>query len=60
MRKLEEDDKYQSYASEVLSIGLIYFEFADSIREGDGHRILRCWRYQFLKLQRGRTTVLRH
>ena len=34
-------DKVQCYASE-LSMGLLYMEFSDSIREGDGLCILRC------------------
>ena len=24
---------------------LLYMEFCDTIKEGDGHQILRCWRY---------------
>ncbi len=38
-----------AYAREVLSLGLLYLKFSDAIREGDGDRILRCWRY-FLPL----------
>lgn len=38
------DDNVMEYAREVLSTGLLYMEFADGIREGDGLRILRCWR----------------
>ena len=34
-----------SYACEVLSLGLLYAEFQDAIREGDGLRVLCCWRY---------------
>ena len=26
-------------------MGLLYMEFCDGIREGDGARIIRCWRY---------------
>ena len=37
-------DHVQKYAREVLSMGLLLMEFADAIREGDGLRILRCWR----------------
>lgn len=44
----KQDDKYQSYASDLLSMGLFCFEFVDSIKEGDGQRILRCWRYLLL------------
>ena len=33
-----------SYASAVLNDGLLLLEFKDAIREGDGPRILRCWK----------------
>ena len=45
----KDDDHVRAYAKEVLSLGLLYMEFVDGIREGDGNRILRCWRY-FLPL----------
>ena len=45
------DDKVQCYASEMLTCGLMYLEFSDCIREGDGSRILRCWRYLMLILK---------
>ena len=38
-------DHVHAYAKEVLSLGLLYMEFCDGIREGDGERIIRCWRY---------------
>ena len=41
----EQSDKYKSYATDLLSLGLFYLEFADSIKEGDGQRIIRCWRF---------------
>ena len=37
------------YAKHVISTGLLYKEFVDSICEGDGLRALRCWRF-FLPL----------
>jgi len=37
-----------SYANEIFSLGLLYLEYIDSIKEGDGDRILRCWRYMLL------------
>ena len=40
-----ESDRVQAYARDVLSLGLLYLEFNDAIREGDGSRILRCWQY---------------
>ena len=45
----DHDDRIHAYACGVLTHGLLYMEFRDAIREGDGHRILRCWRY-FLML----------
>ena len=45
----KEDDRVRAYAKEVMSLGLLLMEFIDSIREGDGTRIVRCWRY-FLPL----------
>ena len=41
-------DGVYGYACKVLSVGLFYREFCDAIREGDGNRVLRCWRYMFL------------
>lgn len=34
-------DQVQLYASEVLTLGLLYMEFSDAIREGDGPRTIR-------------------
>jgi len=31
-----------------MSLGLLLMEFNDAVREGDGTRILRCWRYFLL------------
>lgn len=42
---LNPDDHVQQYAREVLTLGLLLMEFNDAIHEGDGHRIIRCWRY---------------
>ena len=41
----EHDDHVPEYA---LTLGLLYMESIDDIREGDGERILRCWRYFLL------------
>jgi L1 cell adhesion molecule like protein len=40
-----QNDKVHCYATKLLSYGLLYLEFSDAIREGDGLRTLRCWRY---------------
>ncbi len=42
------DDHVLSYARDLLTLGLLYLEFSDAIREGDGERILRCWRFFLL------------
>ena len=38
-------DGVSSYSIQLLRIGCLYMEFADAIREGDGERVIRCWRY---------------
>ena len=38
------EDGIRNYASAILSDGLLLLEFKDSIREGDGPRILRSWK----------------
>ena len=47
-RQRDDADRVLVYAKELLSLGMLYFEFIDGIREGDGTRILRCWRYLML------------
>ncbi len=41
----DDDDNVRAYAKELTSLGLLLMEFIDGVREGDGERILRCWRY---------------
>ncbi len=36
------------YCREVLSLGLLYLNFKDSIREGDGTRVMVAWKYFML------------
>ena len=36
------------YARETLSLGLLFLEFKDAVKEGDGTRVLRCWKYFLL------------
>ena len=38
-------DRIFQYSVQLLRLGLLYREFADGIREGDGNRVLRCWKY---------------
>lgn len=42
------DDSVHSYACEVLNLGLLYMEFCDAVKEGDGGRVLRVWKYLLL------------
>ena len=41
-------DHKQEYDKEVLTMGLFYMEFQDTIREGDGHRVTRCLKFLLL------------
>ena len=39
------EDLVTQYTKKLLSVGLFYLEYRDGIREGDGQRVLRCWKY---------------
>ena len=39
------EDKVWRYSVQLLRLGCFYMEFADGIREGDGERVARCWKY---------------
>ena len=41
----QSNDHVYEYNTLLLSIGCFYLEFIDAIREGDGDRVLMCWRY---------------
>ena len=36
------------YTNEVISLGLLFLELKDGVREGDGDRVLRVWKYLML------------
>ena len=38
-------DGVHDYAKDTLVLGLLLMEFVDSVREGDGDRIIRCWKF---------------
>lgn len=44
----KDEDHVHAYACNLLSSGLLLMEFVDAIREGDGSRIIRCWKYFLL------------
>ncbi len=41
----ESTDKVHKYGKQMLSLGCFYLEYSDAIQEGDGDRVVRCWRY---------------
>ncbi len=43
------------YACEVLTLGLVIFDFKDAIREGDGDQVLLLWKYGNMYFQSKRT-----
>lgn len=40
-----EDDNVIAYTKEVMSLGILLMEFNDAVKEGDGERILQCWKF---------------
>ena len=42
-------DRTNEYAQGLLSFYWLYCEYEDAIQEGDGNRVLRCWKY-FLEI----------
>lgn len=50
------DDGVYEYACTILSMGLLILEFDDGVREGDGDRVCRVWKYLTLLFSKeGRT-----
>lgn len=41
-------DGVSYYARELLTFGLLFHEFEDAIKEGDGKRVERCWKFFLL------------
>ena len=44
----DDQDGIFKYASQVLTYSLLHAEFSDAVREGDGNRIITCWKYFLL------------
>ena len=42
---LSTKDEVFNYAREMLRLGCLYLEYCDAVREGDGERLFRCYRY---------------
>ena len=45
---IDTSDGIYNYVQELISLGLVYAEFEDAIREGDGIRVLRVWKFLLL------------
>ena len=41
----KQSDGVRDYTMRLLGLGCFYMEYADAIKEGDGERVIRCWRY---------------
>ena len=39
------DDYIYQYAQQLVSLGCFHLEYDDAIKEGDGERVLTCWKY---------------
>ena len=50
-KDIQNSDRVLAYAKELMTLGLLYMEYSDAIHEGDGLRILRCWRFMLLVLK---------
>lgn len=51
-----EQDNVHDYARNVMSSGLLLMEFIDAIREADGNRNFRCWKYFLLHFKEAHRT----
>jgi L1 cell adhesion molecule like protein len=39
------DDRILQYSKQLLSIGCVFLEIVDAVKQGDGVRMLHCWKY---------------
>ena len=46
--EIEVEDGILQYAQDLLSVGMIYLEYGDGVKEGDGERVKRCLKYLLL------------
>jgi L1 cell adhesion molecule like protein len=44
VRDVVNDDIF-NYQSSLLEVGLLLMNFYDAITEGDGQRLVRCWKF---------------
>ena len=53
-RQAHSDDGVYSYSTELLTLGLLWLNYYDSVREGDGDRIIRTWKFNLLVFKAAR------
>jgi len=51
---IKSTDKVCMYGMEILTLGLLWHNFHDSIREGDGERLMRNWKFNLLVFKAAR------
>ena len=39
------NDGVVEYAKDLISLGLLYLEYHDAVKEGDGIRVVHCWKF---------------
>ena len=47
-KRSDDNDNIKMYAEEVITLGLIYSEYSDAIRERDRDRVMRIWKFLML------------
>ena len=47
-------DKVRGYAMELLTLGLLWYDFHDSSKEVDGDRLVRVWKFNLLLFKAAR------
>ena len=54
--KISAPDELFEYATAVLHDGLFMLEFRDAVHEGDGERLIRCWKHMLLYFRQAHHT----
>lgn len=50
---MEESDDMFNYQCSLMDHGLLYMNFTDAVAEGDGDRIMHCWKFLLLHFYTG-------
>ena len=41
-------DDVTNYANDIISLGLFYSNYKDTVKEGDGDQVKTCWKYIYI------------